>query len=185
MWLTIASPSPRPPCVRVLPGLACRKRSNDVGQEVRADARCRCRCTRQARAAPVRARARTCDRARPRGVNFTALTARFQTTCCSRSGSPSTLTGPRPEVHRQVDAAPVRRGAHRLEPRLHHRAQVDRRRAPSGACRVDDARDVEQVLDQLRLQARVALDHLERARDARRGVQPARCAASWPSPGSA
>jgi hypothetical protein len=30
----------------------------------------------------------------PRGVNFTALVRRFQTTCCSRSGSPS--TGPTP-----------------------------------------------------------------------------------------
>ena len=70
---------------------------------------------------------------------------------------------PGPQVHRQVDAAPVRRGAHGVEPLLHHRAQVDRRRLhPELAGH--DARDVEQVVDQLRLQARVALDHLERVR---------------------
>ncbi len=27
----------------------------------------------------------------PRGVNFTAFETRFHTTCCSRSGSPSTI----------------------------------------------------------------------------------------------
>ena len=86
---TIAKPSPRPPCNRVVELSACRNRSKITGS--------------MSSAIPTPLsmnRITACDRARsnctvtrpPRDVNLTAFDKRFQKICCNRSGSP--ITGP-------------------------------------------------------------------------------------------
>ena len=90
----------------------------------------------------------------PFGVNFTALDSRFQTTCCSRSGSPE--TGPTRGSRIVCRRTPLASAAgctvatalstiQRQIHRLHVEPDLAR----------DDARDVEHVLDDLR--QRVAL----------------------------
>ena len=79
--------------MRVLPWLACLKCSNAWGRKsglIPTPSSCTLR-----RAFSPSASTRTCT-VPPSPLNFTALAARFQTTCCSRSGSASTLTGPGP-----------------------------------------------------------------------------------------
>src|SRR4030095_6465684 len=73
--------------------LACLKCSNAWGRKsglIPTPSSCTLR-----RAVAPSASTRTCT-VPPSLLNFTALAARFQTTCCSRSGSASTLTGPGP-----------------------------------------------------------------------------------------
>ena len=97
----------------------------------------------------------------PAGVNLIALESRFQTTCCRRPGSPE--IGPAcgsSTFSSRMRLASARR-PHGLERRLDegrrlHRLHVEAHLAGG------DAGHVEQVLDQLGLRARVALDHLHR-----------------------
>ena len=97
----------------------------------------------------------------PFGVNLTALVSRFQTTCCSRSGSPDTGPGvridaclrsrmPLASAAGRTDSTAASTIGGELDP-LHVEPDL------AG----DDPVHVEQVLDQLRLRARVALDRLE------------------------
>ena len=60
----------------------------DVRQKLGVDARCRCRSPRAATRTGGDRQGRRDPP--PAAVNFTALESRFQTTCCSRSGSPWT-----------------------------------------------------------------------------------------------
>ena len=102
-----------------------------------------------------------------RGVNLIALDRRFQKTCCSRPGSPA--TGPaRGSSSLEPDIFGLGRGADRLDRRSMNDAGVDRLDVEPHLAG-DDPAHVEQVLDELRLHARVALDDLEpRAHVARR-----------------
>ena len=111
-------------------------------------------------AAPRRIATRTCP---PAGVNLIALERRFHITCCSRSPSAAMRPGRRVEVGVDADRLGVGGGAHRVDRRLDDAHRVDLGDAQAQLAG-DDARDVEQVLDQLGLQRGVAVDGLERAR---------------------
>ena len=116
----------------------------------------------------------------PFGVNLIALDSRFQTTCCSRLGSPeigpargsSSFSSRMPlasAAGRTVSTA-ASMNATRLD-RLHVEPHL------AG----DDAAHVEQVFDQLRLHAGVALDRLEAlAADRRRRCVPRRSTCDQP-----
>ena len=133
----------------------------DVRQELRR--RCPARCPRtrdlHRRVAPLDAV--TCTRP-PLGVNFTALVSRFQTTCCSRSGSPH-------HARRSASSAgcsrmPLASAAGRT---VSSAASTTAARSTGSTVEPQlaghDAADVQQILDELGLGARVALDGLERA----------------------
>ena len=169
-WWTIARPRPRPPWPRW-----CRRAPGGTARRRAAGSPARCRGRGRDRELEVRLglRSRTSTRP-PSGENFTALSTRFHTTCWKRAGSQQQRLAVALEGDVDGDVAGARRrldvrerGGDRLgrvEP-LPLELQLARR----------DARHVEQVGDQLRLHARVALDRVD-ARD-HVGVAAARRAA--------
>ena len=184
MWLTIASPSPRPPCVRVLPWLACWKCSNAWGRNSGLIPMPVVAARAAGRVSPS-ASTRTSHRARPRALNFTALAARFQTTCCSRSGSaehaaPARARGPPPRWMRRLS----RRGAHRRPARAPPPSAGRPASAPSAACRSRCARRRAGPRSSCAC-SRALRSITSSACAVLAPAPPARCAASWPSPGSA
>src|SRR2546428_350289 len=86
-WRTMSSPSPSPPCARVGLASACRKRSNACGRN---SGEMPGPLSLTVRSAADSARCRRTWTRPPAGVNLIALVSRFQTTCCSRLGSPWT-----------------------------------------------------------------------------------------------
>ena len=150
----------------------------DVGQELRRDALAGVADAR-ARRWRRRARART-PTVPPRGVNLIAFESRFQITCWSRSGSPQTAAEPSTRSRRRArrPSPPPPAARPRARPRRRRRAQIGFELEPQLAG--DDARDVEDVLDELGLRPRVALDGLERPAERRR-LRPRR-SRSMPRP---
>ena len=103
----------------------------------------------------------------PSSVNFTALPSRLKNTCSSRRMSPSThRVGRRREL--QFDPLGRRGRHHRFDDVPEQVAQIDlvavERHAPAG-----DAREIEQVVDELGLPRRVVVNGLQRARRDRWG----------------
>ena len=98
----------------------------------------------------------------PAGVNLMALVSRFHTTCCRRRASPRTVTRSCSIV--VPTSSPFARSVGRTESMaasmIAARSTGDMSKRQLAA---DDARHVEQVVDQPRLQRRVSLDGLERA----------------------
>ncbi len=94
----------------------------------------------------------------PRGVNFTAFERRFQTTCCRRSGSPSTIAVRR--LRHQLRAGspwpPPRNGPPPSPPRPPRTRSVQ----PLGQTKLarHHPRVVQQVLDEPRLRLDAPLD---------------------------
>ena len=159
---TSESPRPSPPWRRLArrrPGGSDRTRT--AGSPARCPGRCRGPYSRTVAALARDLEAR---RAPPASVNFTAFDSRFQTTCCRRSASP--LTAGRSGVERGLD----RDAAWRRRPARRRRSPPARRRSSDTASMfepqlaADDARHVEQILDQPHLRRGVALDDLERMR---------------------
>ena len=145
-------------------------------------ARCPARCPRRAisTCAPRRRQAARCTRP-PSGVNLMAFESRFQTTCCRRSGSPETGPASGSSSVSSADAPwPPRPGATASRAASIDRGQVHRAHVEPQLAG-DDARDVEDVLDELGLRARVALDGLDGARHGRR-VELARSRSMWAQP---
>ena len=169
---TIASPRPSPPWSRVIEPSACRKRSKT--------------CGRNAGAMPIPvSRTSSCVHAvdlgsdnrhgAAGGVNLTAFDSRFHTICCRRSASPSDRGTARRQVAVDRDAAsPPPLGSDRPRAPLDDRREVDGVRSQPQLAG-DDARDVEQVVDQRRLRAGVARRcSRRRARPSSGAVPPAR-----------
>ena len=94
-------------------------------------------------------------------MNLIAFESRFQTTCCSRSGSPRTTKRPGVDVGLDADALGICRRPQRLDAGAHERHQIDVADLEPQLAG-DRLRDVEQVVDQTRLRARVAIDGLDR-----------------------
>ncbi len=90
-----------------------------------------------------------------------AFESRFHATCCRRLVSPETNATPRGALDAQRHPARVGGRLDRVHRRLERHREVDRQHLePHRAA--DDARHVEEILDELRLHARVAVDDLER-----------------------
>ena len=173
-------PSPSPPRSRVVPPSACRKRSKMIGQELWRDADAGV-LHRRSRRRVHAARRRTCTRP-PRLVNFTAFDSRFQTTCCSRSGSPETGAGVGGRARSRSDPLGVRGRRDRVDRAPHDVGDVHRLHVQPHLAG-DDPRHVEHVLDDLGERRRVALDRLDRARDLLAGTR-CRCESCARSRGS-
>ena len=93
------------------------------------------------------------------GVNLIALLRRFQNTCCSRPGSPETLTvGSR--ICCSANLARLSARGDGFERRFDHLGQRHALHVQAQFSR-DHPAHVEQVLHQARLQSRVALDDVE------------------------
>ena len=93
----------------------------------------------------------------PRGVNFTAFESRFQITCWMRVGSATITPRVGASDSRDGDVLRVRGRVHRLD-RVHdHARDLDRLRREAQLAG-DDARDVEDVVDEPRLKLRAAGD---------------------------
>ena len=97
----------------------------------------------------------------PAGVNLIAFDSRFQITCCRREGSPRNPAGSVADRHLERGFPWRRRSAGPPRPPRAPRAEIDRLGLETQLAG-DDARDVEDVLDQHRLRLGVALDRLER-----------------------
>ena len=104
---------------------------------------------------------RTCTRP-PRGVNFTALDNRFQTTCCSQSGSPDDRTDAPDRRWSGAARLSHRRRAERRHGVVHDQRQFHRLHVEPDLAG-DDARHFEHVLDDARERRRVALERLQAA----------------------
>ena len=91
----MASPSPRPPCVRVVALSACRKRSKTKGRKSGRMPLPVSLTTISARPSASPTRLSTPP---PSGVNLMAFESRFQTTCCKRPPSPHTRRGAPPRI---------------------------------------------------------------------------------------
>jgi hypothetical protein len=96
----------------------------------------------------------------PAGVNFTAFVMRFQTTCWSLSSSPRDDPELRVEIGHDLDPLRVGRRARRVDGGADDGGEVHGRVVDADLAR-DDARDVEDVLDELSLRLRVPVDDLE------------------------
>ena len=158
---TMARPRPRPPCSAAGRGVGLAEAFEDVRQELAIDADAGVLHDDLNRS-PVPRRAPRRDRP-PASLNLTAFDSRFQTTCCSRSASPS--SDGRLEVMRTSSSIALGVGGrpHRVERRVDDGARDRPRPELEAQLPGDDARHVEDVVDQLRLQLGVALDHFERA----------------------
>ena len=100
----------------------------------------------------------------PSGVNLIAFDSRFQTICCSRSGSARIGRRRRIEVaSRTLMRLAAIAGPTRFDRAAQDVGDVDRPRVEPQLA-ADRARDVEQVVDQPRLRLGVALDGGDRAR---------------------
>jgi len=102
----------------------------------------------------------------PSGVNFTAFDSRLDTSCCSRPASPITMVAGSSGAKRRSTCfavAPGRAASSVASNRVGevHHAALD------GELAADDARGVEQIVDQPRLVVDVALDRLGGALDER------------------
>ena len=155
--LTMASPSPRPPCRRVVLASAWRKRSKTCGRNsglmpmpVSMTLISTCELT----------RSRSTWTWPPLGVNLTALESRFQTTCWSRAASPVTGAGERIEHLMDADALGVGCRQHGGEGGLDDLGKVQPLDVEAEVAG-DDAGDVEQVVDELGLGLRIPLDGRE------------------------
>ena len=157
--LTIDSPSPSPPNRRVIDRSAWWNRSKTCGRNSP-------RMPAPSSATPISACVRVARRVTstwpPRGVNLTAFDSRFHTTCCRRAG----IAGDRPHVGvdllAQLDALVVGLVEHGLDRIVDDRPQIDGLEVEAQLAG-DDAADVEQVGNELRLHARVAGDDVEAA----------------------
>jgi len=117
---------------------------------------------------PARRRRRTSTRPPP-GVNLIAFERRFETTCRSRSPVALHLARAGIEDAHELDPLGFRRGrAASVAPST---TPASSRAAPEPELPRDDARHVEQILDQLGLRPSVPLDDVERS-----GGHPARTA---------
>ena len=160
----MVSPMPRPGVHAGRRVVGLTEALEDVGQQLAPDAAAGvAHRHHQHRGRCARARRR---RGRRGPVNLIAFESRFHATCCRRSASPRIV-------------AWLRMAAVTSMPRDCASIRTDRRlRSTTSAIEVgatlqmqlagDDARDVEQIADQLRLNLRVALDHLHRSRHRRR-----------------
>ena len=120
---------------------------------------CRCRCRgRQSRRPPSHTGASTSTA--PAGVNFTALATRLKTICCSRSGIDQHQRHLRRDVHAEPHALGIRRRAERLGGvAITSPAATAPRREPERPRR--GLRDVDEIVGDLRLQARRPFDGLQ------------------------
>ena len=105
---------------------------------------------------------RTCTRPRF-GVNFTAFDTRFQTTCCRRPGSPDTGPTRGSTIGLDAHALGVGGGLNRRDGVVDDQRQLHRLHVEPDLAR-HDARDIEDVLDDLRQPRGVAFERLEPAR---------------------
>ena len=112
-------------------------------------------------------------------MNLIALVSRFQTTCCSRVGIAGDRAGARIEDLAQANPLGFGRRPDRVDGRIDHAGQIGPLHVEPHLAG-DDAAHVEQVLDELRLGARVALDRVEAllqvlgvARPGRQQLRPA------------
>ena len=99
----------------------------------------------------------------PLGVNLIALVSRFQTTCCRRELSALTMSFAGTQDGLQPDPLGLRRrrgGVHRRLDDVRERNLVQIQPQLAG----HDPAQVQQVVDELHLRARVAVDHLDSAR---------------------
>ena len=158
---TMARPRPRPPCCARGGRIGLAEPLEHVGQELGRDAGPV--VAHDELDAAVAADRRAPSPCRRRGVNLIALDRRFQTTCCSRSGSPETDAGPASRTSFSADPLRGRGVAHRFAAAL---TTVARSRALDVQAQLagDDAGDVEHVLDELGLGAGVPVDDHDRAR---------------------
>ena len=162
----MARPMPRPPWVRVLELSAWRKRSNTCGSSAGAMP---CPVSLTAISTLALDLAQTHVDAPTLGRELDGVGQEIPDHLLQAIGVARHRPGPRVERGDQGQILARGGGAHGLDRRLHHR---DRVHDPDFEAQLaaDDPRDVEQVLDQLALSARVPLDGLERARG-RRGVE--------------
>ena len=131
--LTIASPSPRPPCRRVVPGVLLAEALEHVRQERRRDARAGVADHDLDVAAGA---AQPHAHPPPVGVNLTAFDSRFQTTCCRRSGSPADHAHVRLDAGRRPECSSRRPPAARSRPRRRRpRSSIDAVGRRGAACR--------------------------------------------------
>src|SRR5205823_10129664 len=153
----MARPSPSPPCARVVVESAWRKRSKMYGRNS------------GAMPWPVSAtRTTTCGSSRstvtvtrpPEGVNLIALDSRFHDLLQAMCVAPR-RTGGGIDAALEHDGLGLGAEGDGVERRFDDGADVHRLELEAELAG-DDARDVEQVVDQLRLQLGVAVDHLQR-----------------------
>ena len=157
---TSARPTPSPPCARVLEPSAWRKRSKRLGRTsgLIPDP---LSITRIRASTPARSR-RTSTRP-PAGVNLIAFATRLATIWLSRCGSAmSGVTDSSRTASSRIDFCSARGRSARMAAWISFAgstARRSRRRVARG-----DAREVEEVVDELGLRAHAALDRLERSR---------------------
>ena len=131
----------------------------DVRQEFGGDADAGVGRRRISTLAPARASART-PTCPPCGVNLTAFESRFQTICCSRSGSARIELRPGSIAMSSAIALASAAGVDRVGRLRGPRRPTSTGRTSSRSLPRDHARHVEQVVDEPRLRAGVALDGL-------------------------
>ena len=99
----------------------------------------------------------------PRCVNLIAFESRFQITCRKRFVSPFTRQSPLTTLCSELNPFDVRGGPQSINSRFDNRREIQRMQIET-KIPGDDARNVEQVVDQTRLRTRVTLDSFNRAR---------------------
>ena len=160
--LTIESPRPSPPCGARGGGVGLPEALEHVRQEP-ASMPMPVSLTTSSSTSPTR-RAAIDTRPAARGVNLTAFDSRFQTTCCSRSGSPQLGMPPALEAP-LAWRTPLASAAGRIELHRGRRTSATRSNGPvvEAQLAADDARDCRAGPRSAGPALRVALDLLERA----------------------